>query len=89
LQELLRAGILPISTVGEPGIQGAGVTGVQGAVAPTAFAATEAGFAGELQIPNGTIFFPSTLSIIVAAGGPPAKTLFSGVTLSGVGAAPN
>lgn len=54
LLELLRAGIPPISTVGQPGTQGV-ATGVHGIGVRTpmaaAVAAATAGFAGELHIP--------------------------------------
>ena len=51
-----RAGMLPISTVGDPGIHGAGVTGTHGAGVGTPkaadVAAITAGFEGALHIPN-------------------------------------
>lgn len=69
---LLRAGLPPISTVGEPGIQGAVVTGIQGMGVRTpiaaAVAAATAGFAGFLHIPNGMMFVIGMLSMIVATG---------------------
>ena len=57
---LLRAGILAIRTVGEPAIQGAGVTGTQGIGVKTpraaAVALITAGLAGELHMPKGMMF---------------------------------
>ena len=60
--ELLRAGKLPIKTVGDPTIQGANVAGIQGAGFGTpgtgsAVAAITAGLSGALQSPNYKIFF--------------------------------
>lgn len=52
----LRAGLLPINTVKDPGIQGVDVTGVHGIGVRTplaaAVAAATAGFAGELHEPK-------------------------------------
>jgi hypothetical protein len=57
---LLSAGIFPISTVGEPGAQGAGITGMHGigVSTPSAaeVAAATAGFARDMHIPNGGMF---------------------------------
>lgn len=51
------AGMLPIITVGEPGIHGAGIAGTQGIGVKTPAAAVvaviTAGLVGELHIPNG------------------------------------
>jgi hypothetical protein len=59
LLELFNAGKLAIITVGEPGIHGAAVAGVQGIGVNTpkaaAVAAATAGLAGDLHIPNGII----------------------------------
>ena len=48
-----------ISTVGEPGVQGAGITGIQGigVITPIAAAVAEAtvGFASEEHMPKGGI----------------------------------
>lgn len=89
----LSAGLPPISTVGEPGTQGAGRTGTHGAGVKTPraaeVAAITAGFVGAEHIPNEAMFFMGTLSMMVAAGRPPARTLLSGVTTSGTGATPN
>jgi hypothetical protein len=88
---------LPIITVGEPGVHGAVVTGIHGAgvgvntplaaaVAAEVAAAT-AGFDCVVHIPNGGMFFPGMLSIILAAG-VVVNTFFSGVTTSVLGAMP-
>lgn len=57
---LLRAGRLPINTVGDPVIQGGIVTGMQGMGVNTpiaaAVAATTEGFDGEVHAPKGRIF---------------------------------
>lgn len=59
LEVLLSAGMLPNSTVGAPGTQGAGVTGIQGIGVSTpnaaAVAAATVGLAGDVHIPNGRI----------------------------------
>ena len=93
LHELLRAGLLAIITVGEPGTQGAEVTGTQGIGVSTPCAAAVAlatvGFAIEEHVPKGKMFFIGTLSMMVAAGKLPTMTLFSGVTNNVDGAAPN
>jgi hypothetical protein len=91
--ELLRAGMLPINTVGEPGTHGAVVAGTQGigVIAPraAAVAAATIGLLIELHIPNGVMFAIGLLSMIVAAimlfaitGGP------WGMAVSTPGAAP-
>src|SRR5258707_11337523 len=81
---LFSAGILPIITVGDPGAQGAAVTGTHGMGVSTpsaaAVAAATIGFDGELHIPNGGIFAIGMLTIIVAAGGPPPMVAFVGST---------
>ena len=51
----VSAGKLLIIVFAAPGVHGV-VIGMHGAVAPTALAATAAGFIGELQIPNGMMF---------------------------------
>ena len=92
LQLLFSAGFPAIRTFELPGDQGAGVTGVHGAGVFTpraaAVAAITAGLLVELHIPNGAIFAPITLSIIVAAGMFVAITLATGGTLRGTGAIP-
>ena len=91
-EELLSAGLLPIKTVVQPGVQGAVVTGTQGAGVNTPIAAAvadaTAGFDIDVHIPNGIIFFIGTLSIIVAPGKFDTSTLFSGVTVKDDGAIP-
>ncbi len=60
LEVLLRAGIFPTRTVGDPGTQGAGVLGTQGIGVKTpkaaAVAAATVGFAMEVHIPKGIMF---------------------------------
>ena len=88
---LLSAGILAIRTVGEPAIQGAGVTGTQGIGVKTpraaAVALITAGLAGELHMPKGMMFTSGLLSIILASG-VTVITRFWGRTTSVLGAAP-
>lgn len=59
LELLLSAGKFPINTVGEPGTQGAEVTGTQGIGVSVpnlaAVALATAGLANELHIANGAI----------------------------------
>jgi hypothetical protein len=91
LDELFKAGILPINTLGDPGAHGAGVTGVQGIGVNTpnaaAVADATAGLAMEVHIPNGKILTKGLLSIILAAG-MVARTLFWGRTIKELGATP-
>lgn len=79
-------------TVGDPGVQGDVVTGIQGCGVNTPKAADVAaatwGFDKVTHMPNGITFLFGTLSMIVAAGCPAAKTLFSGVTVKADGAIP-
>jgi hypothetical protein len=88
----LRAGFPPINTVGDPGIQGAVVMGRQGIGVSTPSAAVVAaatmGLASEVHTPKGIMFMNGMLSMIVAAGGPPALVILTGRTESGDGAAP-
>ena len=76
---LFRAGMLPIRTVGEPTIQGAGVTGIQGIGVRTpraaAVAAATVGFARDWHKPNGMMFTIGLLSMTLARGVGP-NTLF-------------
>ena len=85
------AGILPMSTVGEPGVHGAAVAGTQGMGVSTPSAAAVAvittGFVGAEHMPKGGMFTIGLLSIMVAAG-VPVSVLFSGSTTSVEGAAP-
>lgn len=89
---LLRAGMLPIITVADPGAHGAGITGTQGigVKTPKAAAVAEAtsGFAMELHIPKGGMFTIGMLSMMFEAGVPPTMTLFFGSTLFALGATP-
>jgi hypothetical protein len=79
-------------TVTEPGTHGAGITGTQadGVNTPSlaAVAAATAGLLMVLHIPKGKMFFIGILSMIVAAGILLALTIFSGVTISVLGATP-
>jgi hypothetical protein len=90
--ELFKAGFLPISTVGEPGVQGAAVTGRQGwgvrAPPAAAVAAATCGFDGALHKPKGMMLLIGMLSMIVAAGALLALTRVAGRTIMALGAAP-
>lgn len=92
IELLLSAGMLAIITVGDPGAQGATVTGVQGMGVSTPSAAAvadaTAGFARLMHMPNGGMFTNGLLSMIVAAGMFVAVTLAVGKTFSALGAAP-
>ncbi len=83
--------MLPMSTVGEPGVQGAGIDGTHGMGVSTpeaaAVAETTVGLDGDLHIPNGAMLTIGTLSITVAAG-VPVKTRLTGSTTSVEGATP-
>lgn len=72
VQELFKATLPPTKTVGEPGVQGAVVAGMQGmgVSTPKAAAVAEAtvGFARELHMPKGKIFTKGALSMIEAMG---------------------
>jgi len=88
---LLRAGILAIKVVGDPGTHGAGVTGTHGMGVNTpsaaAVAAATVGFAGEEHIPNGRIFNIGLLSMMFASG-TAVIVRFSGSTIKELGAMP-
>ena len=92
VEVLFRAGIPPIETVGEPGVHGAAVLGMQGWGVRTpiaaAVAAATCGFAGDMHIPNVGMFTIGFESMMVAAGVPPAVVLLVGKTFSVAGAAP-
>lgn len=92
LEESLRAGLLAMSTVGQPGAQGAGITGTQGMGVSTPMAAAVAeatvGLDMEVHMPKGMMFFMGTLSMMVAAGILEVRVLFSGVTTRLEGAMP-
>ena len=88
----VKAGFFPISTVGEPGAHGPGITGTQGMGVKTPKAADVAlatvGLDNELHTPKGMIFFIGILSIIVPTDFLLPITWFGGVTLKTLGAAP-
>lgn len=88
----LSAGMLAISTVGAPTTHGALVTGTHGMGVSTpsaaAVAAATVGFDGDWHIPKGGMFTIGLLSMMLAAGGPPASTLLAGRTASELGATP-
>jgi hypothetical protein len=80
-----------IRTVGEPGIHGAVVTGIQGIGVSTpiaaAVAAATVGFEGDWHMPKGIIFTKGLLSMILAIG-MAVLTLFRGSTMKDPGANP-
>lgn len=92
LHVLFNAGFPPTKTVGDPGAQGADITGVQGIGVKTPIAADVAadtcGFAMDVHIPKGIIFVIGMLSMIDAAGILLHITLAFGRTLSTEGAIP-
>lgn len=81
-----------IVTTGEPGDQGAGMTGTHGigVSTPCAAAVAEAtcGFACVLHIPKGAMFVMGTLSMTVAVGCSSALDPLAGRTVSVEGALP-
>src|SRR5262249_17859023 len=89
---LFRAGAPSISTVGDPGTQGAAVAGMHGMGVRTpraaAVAAATVGFAIEVHIPNGRMFVIGIWSMMLAASGPPSITRWIGKTTSALGASP-
>lgn len=82
---LFKAGILPTSTVGDPGIQGAAVAGTQGTGVGVPIAAAvadmKAGLVGDMHIPKGGMFTIGLWSMILAAGWLPVITRFCGSTM--------
>jgi hypothetical protein len=92
LSPILRAGPVPIITVGMLGIQGV-VTGTQGMGVRTpraaAVAAATVGFARDEHIPKGAIFTIGVKSMIFPAGSAPQRTLFIGIIFNVDGATPN
>lgn len=92
VDELSSAGWLPISTVGAPGTQGAGVTGTHGIGVSTPEAAAVAdatvGFAKLLHMPNGGMLTIDMWSMIVAAVSELDDVRLVGRTLSADGVAP-
>jgi hypothetical protein len=89
---LFRAGMLPSNTVGAPGTQGAMVMGMQGIGTNTpnaaAVAAATMGLAMDWHMPKGMTLAMGLLSMMLAAGGPPAMTLLMGITINAPGATP-
>ena len=89
---LFRAGILPISTVGEPGAHGAGVTGMQGigVSVPSAAAVADAtvGLASDWHMPKGMMLTIGLWSMMLATG---IVTIvrFAGSTINVLGVVPN
>ena len=92
LHPLCRAGIFPIIVFVAPGAQGATVAGIQGIGVRTPIAAAVAaetvGFAKLLHIANPEILANGLLSIMVPAGGPPAKVVADPVAINAPGAIP-
>lgn len=90
-EEFCRAGIDPISTVGEPGAHGAGVTGMHGigvsAPRAAAVAAATIGLAIELHCPKGMMLTIGAQSMMLAVGAPHI-TRFAGSTCNADGATP-
>jgi hypothetical protein len=89
---LFKTGLLPIITVGDPGTQGAVVTGMQGCGVSTPWAAAVAaatwGLEGVVHMPKGSTLFMGMLSMIVAAGMLLLFTRFTGVTINVPGVVP-
>jgi hypothetical protein len=93
VQTLVKAGILPIITVAEPGVQGATVLGMQGCGVNTpnaaAVAAATCGFAGEMHMTKGMTLTIGLLSMMLAAGTLLAFTRFAGKITNEDGPVPN
>ena len=91
LQELLSAGLPPMSTVGDPGVQGAVHTGMHGmgvsVPMAAAVAAATVGLVMDLHMPNGMILTIGILSMMEASA-ILDMTLAAGSTLSVDGAIP-
>lgn len=91
MQLLFKAGILPIRTVGQPGVHGAAIFGTHGigVSTPKAAAVAEAtvGLESDWHIPKGIILTIGLLSIIFASG-IEVTALFWGVTIRLPGAIP-
>jgi len=92
LQLVSSAGKPAIVTVGVPGVHGAVSTGIHGAGVNTPIAAAvsaiTAGLLVLMHMANGGTFTIGLLSMIVAAGIPPAVTRFSGRTIRAAGVVP-
>lgn len=90
---LFNAGILAIITVGEPGVQGAAVTGIQGmgVNTPKAAAVAEAtvGLANDMHMAKGMMLTIGMLSMMLASGIFEDITRFVGSTTNEEGAVPN
>src|SRR5438445_4520189 len=90
VEELVSAGWLPIITVGEPGAQGALVTGMQGWGVRTPMAAEVAaatwGLERLMHMPKVGMFIIGMWSMMLAAGTPPTMTRLAGSTVSEAGA---
>ena len=90
--EFESAGAVPTITVGEPGTQGAAVTGMHGIGVSTPMAAAVAaatwGFDGDVHMPNGGMFSIGLLSMMFAAGGPPPMMRLTGRMFNADGATP-
>jgi hypothetical protein len=88
---LFNAGMFTIKTVGDPGAQGAGITGTHGigvnAPNAAAVAAATAELANDEHMPNGMMFTSGLLSMMFASG-VTVCTRFTGNTASVLGAAP-
>lgn len=93
LELSVNAGAEPTIVLLAPGAQGAAVIGVHGMGVRTPIAAAvaeaTAGLAMLVHMAKGKMFTNGLLSMILAAGGPDAKTLFTGSTTRELGAAPN
>ena len=89
---MLTAGLLLIKMVGELGVHGADVTGIQGWGVNTPCAAEVAaatwGLERVVHMPNGMMFFRGALSMMVAAGMLLPLVRFSGVISSWPGVVP-
>ena len=87
-----KDGILPIMTVGAPGVHGAGVTGTHGTGVRTPAAAevaeATAGLARLWHIPKGIIFTIGIWSMMLAAGMFATNVWLVGNTFSVDGATP-
>jgi hypothetical protein len=92
LEVSFRAGMLASFTIGEPGVQGAVVFGMQGIGVNTPRAAVvaeaTAGLAIEMHMPNGRIFTIGMKSIILAGDMPPTFAILVGKTTRLLGAMP-
>jgi hypothetical protein len=93
IDESVSAGMLATNVVGDPGVHGAGITGMHGpgVSTPSAAAVNDAvaGLARLEQTPNGGTFTIGLLSMMFAIGLLSAITLFCGITFIVDGATPN